>query len=149
MKVTLYDKQEDLACSKDKITHIVIAALQFKQINTDEVIIHLVDTETISKLHQDHFDDPTSTDCITFPIDPPEERSSTYHILGEMFVCPKTAIDYAKENNKNPFDEVTLYIIHCILHMCGFRDDSKEEKKVMRLEEAQLIKHITTKKPLS
>ncbi len=143
MKVTLYDNQEDLECSKDTIKNIVIAALQFKKIDTDEVIVHLVDTTTISTLHEEYFNDTNTTDCITFPIDPPEKKDSSYHLLGEMFICPKTAIEYAENNN--PFDEVTLYIIHCILHMCGFKDDKEQEKKIMRLEEAQLLKHLSSK----
>lgn len=75
------------------------------------------------------FQDPTPTDCITFPFD--------QKFLGEIFVCPKVAKEY---DPKKPHLETTLYIIHGILHLLGFNDIEKKERAKMALKQRHLLK---------
>lgn len=66
---------------------------------------------------------------MTFPLD------SSF--LGEFFICPKVAIEH---NPQNPYEEITLYIIHCILHLLGYEDTETKKKALMRREEKRLMK---------
>ena len=116
------------------------AALSFLKIDCDEVSIHLVDTKTISRLHAQFFDDPTTTDCITFPMDDPSEEGC--QMLGEVFVCPATALDYAKKRGLDPYRETTLYIVHGILHLIGYDDIDPKERRTMRTKERQTMAHL-------
>ena len=50
----------------------------------DEVNIYFVDTQAISQLHKDFFNDPSPTDCIYFPIDD-TIGLIPYRLLGEVF----------------------------------------------------------------
>lgn len=84
-------------------------------------------------LHQQFFNDPSPTDCISFPIDD--------KILGDIFVCPKTAIDYAARIKKDPYPETALYIIHGILHLLGFDDLEAPKRRIMRKKEKQCMAH--------
>ena len=102
--------------------------LQEKKIDNQEVVIYFVGIRKITQLHADHFQDPTPTDCITFPLNE--------DILGEIFVCPKAALDY---NPKHPYEETTLYIIHGLLHLLGYDDIDTKERGRMRREEKRLM----------
>ena len=113
-------------------------------ISTDEVIFHFVSEKKISLLHKKFFNDPSPTDCITFPIDSPKEKKQGFHLLGEAFICPKTAMKYADPNK-----EIFRYIIHCILHLIGYEDMQVEERKRMKRKEHLLLKKLDVKKPLS
>lgn len=84
----------------------------------------------ICVLHEQFFQDPTPTDCITFPSD--EEAC-----LGEIFICPKVAEEY---DPRHPLRETTLYIIHGILHLLGYTDLEAKERTRMYKEQMKLLK---------
>ncbi len=111
---------------------------------TDEVNLHFVTTCVISSLHEEYFSDPTTTDCISFPIDGPEKRDG-HHVLGEVFVCPQTAIDYCKKHGGDPSQETTLYVVHGLLHLLGYDDLSEKEKRKMRTAEKRHMKNLIKK----
>jgi len=136
--VTLYDEQEDMPIDHDRIKPLVQNVLSDLEYECDEVIIQFVSREKICELHEQFFDDPSLTDCITFPYDPVDDESG-YSVLGEVFVCPYTALTYSKENQLDPRNELNLYIIHGLLHLMGYNDIQEEEKFVMRSEEKRLM----------
>ena len=114
------------------------------KIYTDEVILHFVIKSKMGKVHEAFFDDPSPTDCMSFPIDPPlkEKSSETHHVLGEIFVCPKVALEYAKAESLDPHLETTLYIVHGLLHLLGYDDLDPVSRKEMRKMEKKCLKSI-------
>ena len=94
MNVHTINSQNALKILPEAAERLVKSFLKWKNVECDEVTIHFVDKEEITCLHNDHFQNPTPTDCISFPIDSPEEKQSGYSILGEIFVCPEVAIEY-------------------------------------------------------
>lgn len=132
MEIHVLDRQKDLAIDHVAVRNLVRAVLAREQVSCDEMAIHFVGSEEISKLHDRYFGDPSLTDCISFPIDPP--GSADYCMLGEIFVCPKAAIGYAHEHSLDPYHETTLYIVHGILHLLGYDDLGDAEPEMRRAE---------------
>ena len=118
--------------------------LQFENIPCDEVIINFVSTKKISQLHEEFFQDPTTTDCISFPLDDEPDETGHY-VLGEIFVCPQTAIDYSLKHKTNPYDECLLYMIHGLLHLIGFDDLDPSDRRKMRRKEQIHMKNLQSK----
>lgn len=144
MKVSVYNRQKDLKLSAVAIKKTVKHALEFHKINCDELAIHLITDRAMRKLHADFFDDPTPTDCITFPYD--KDGSSGYFFLGEVFICPKTAFHYiAEQGSGDTYNEVTLYLVHGILHLLGYDDMNSSDRKIMRSKEKELMSFLTKK----
>ncbi|HSW87457.1 MAG TPA: rRNA maturation RNase YbeY [Rhabdochlamydiaceae bacterium] len=139
MKITVVDSQKALAISRPSVKKVVLATLDFLQIKTDEVIVHFIDKAAICALHESFFNDPTPTDCISFPIDYPYEESGKHHLLGEVFVCPEVAVEYARTKNKDPYAETTLYLIHGLLHLAGYDDLQAAERRKMRAMERRCL----------
>jgi len=144
MKITISDTQKSIKLNKLKIKKIIRAIFEKEKIETDEVIFHFVDEKTIKDLHIKHFNDPASTDCITLALDPLNEKKP-YHVIGECFICTDEAIIFSKENNLDKFKEITLYIIHTILHLIGFDDIKKNDKLVMRKKENEILSYLEMK----
>lgn len=140
MNVLVFNEQDALPLSIESVYPLVASVLDLESWKSDEVNIHFVSSEAISKIHLDFFGDPTPTDCISFPIDS-EKKSGVHHILGEVFVCPKTALDYVAKNGGNCYEETTLYLVHALLHLLGFDDMTDEEEEKMRAAEK---KHMNT-----
>lgn len=108
---------------------MVSSVLKYLDVECEEVALYFVSTKTICELHDQFFQDPSPTDCISFPLGKPH--------LGEIFVCPQAAIDYGA-----PYPETTLYIIHGLLHLIGYDDLNPKDKRVMRKKEKSCMAHL-------
>ncbi|MCB1119168.1 MAG: rRNA maturation RNase YbeY [Chlamydiia bacterium] len=144
MQVIVENDQHDLPIGVGSVEPLVRLVLEMEACRRDEVGIHFVTVEAISALHQEYFDDPTPTDCISFPADSP----APYRPLGDVFVCPQIALDYAREHQTDPYEEVTLYVVHGLLHLLGYGDQTEEEQTVMRQKEAEAMELLKKKKSL-
>lgn len=144
MKIDVANEQNDLPIDASQVAAIVTEVLRHESRECDEVSIHFVTEEEICALHQDYFDDPSPTDCISFPMDEDPDDPSEYSLLGDVFVCPKTAIRYAAEHLSDPYEETTLYVIHGLLHLMGYDDILDEDIKKMRAAENRHLCHLKT-----
>ena len=148
MNILFTNTQSALSVSEEGIERLVKAFLKWKKVSTDEVSVHFVEKDEISRLHQSFFEDPSPTDCISFPIDPPKKPQDGYSVLGEIFVCPEVGIEYAQKNGGDPYTEVSLYVIHGLLHLLGFDDQEDDERTIMRGEENSAMEYLKENKVL-
>jgi probable rRNA maturation factor len=139
-KLSFYNSQKDLPISLAKCKRGILFLLKHLEIDTDELIVHFVTEKTICMLHRDLFDDPSLTDCISVPIDSPSEKRAGYHVLGEIFVCPKAAILYAKEHGIDLQEEVMRYVVHGLLHLIGYDDMTVKDRRIMKKKEEECLK---------
>jgi len=150
MKVLVFDEQTDLPIVRETVKPVVKNVLSLEKKHTDEVAVYFVSTEEISRLHHEFFDDPSPTDCISFPMD--SEHTGQYHVLGEIFICPKTALDYVmkteEEINEDCYRETTLYLVHGLLHLLGYRDIEEADEKLMRQAENRHMESLIRQKLL-
>ena len=142
MITSVYNKQKDLSLSVANLKLMVPFLLRALEIETNEIMIHFVSKTAISKLHGEFFNDTTPTDCISFPMDAPatKPQGQEPHVLGEIFVCPKVAIEYAKERDLDPHEETKLYVIHGLLHLVGYDDLDSPSRRKMRQMEKKCLK---------
>lgn len=133
MKIHVLNRQKDLPLSVSSVRKLVRSVILLRNVTCQEISIYFVSEAKITQLHGEFFNDPTSTDCISFPID-----SET---LGEVFVCPKVAMAYASKNHIDPYDETALYVIHGILHLLGDDDLSPIPRRKMRKNEKKCTTH--------
>lgn len=137
MIITVSNRQKILPLSASSTKKLLSALCSFYTIETDRISISFIEKKESGLLHEKFFDDPTPTDCMSFPLDFPGEKSSPGipRVLGEIFVCPEVALEYGQKHGIDPYIETALYVIHGFLHLIGYDDTSPEAKKVMRREE--------------
>lgn len=131
VKINIYNRQKALTLSKGFVRKAVKALFSFLSISCEEISIYFVTDEEISQLHAQFFNDPTPTDCITFPMD------ALY--LGDIFISPAAAIRYAPED---PQEETVLYIVHGLLHLVGYDDLLPKKRRTMRKMEKRCMDHL-------
>lgn len=85
----------------------------------------------IKHLNQDYF-----TDVITF------DYSKEMSLIGDVFISTERVKENAKLFNVSFNEELFRVIIHGVLHLCGFRDKTKEEKAEMRSKENDFLSLI-------
>ena len=113
MDVHVSQEQDLIPIATDSVVALITEFLKFSNLNFDEVSIYFVDTPTICEMHKQFFDDPTTTDCISFPMDSAEDEG--YRVMGDVFVCPETAHSYVATDGGNVYKEITLYVVHGLL----------------------------------
>lgn len=141
MIIKAINKQKSLDFDPQSVIPLVEQVLKGEKVTCEEVSIYFVTTRKISQLHGEFFDDPSPTDCITFPMDE-DEDVIPYRILGEVFVCPQTALKYAQAHALDPLEETTLYIVHGLLHLIGYDDIEEKDRECMRKAEAKHMKRL-------
>lgn len=139
MKIHLFNAQSELPISSPYWTRLCKEVAAFEKEVFEEFSLHFVDLKEISRLHALYFEDPTPTDCISFPCDEP---ATPYRVLGDVFVCPAVAIDYAALCRKNPLKETALYVVHGLLHLFGYDDIKANERQSMRAAERRHLAHL-------
>ena len=85
---------------------------------------------TMNKLYLSH---NYYTDVISF------DYSNANIISGDIFICVETVKSNAKAYNISFANELYRVIIHGILHLCGFKDKTSEEKKKYRQMENEAL----------
>lgn len=143
-RICLFNRQKDLLLSLSEVEQAISFLMDALNISTGEVIFHFVSDWKLRQIHKRFFNNPSSTDCITFPIDPPGDRHNPCPILGEAFVCPKTALAYAKKHEIDPHEELYRYIIHCLLHLIGYDDIAPQDRRKMKRKEKSCLNRLCT-----
>lgn len=142
MIVNVIDQQTALKISIDQVQRLTQQVIKKEGQTCDEVNIYFVDSPTISQLHEQFFDDPSPTDCISFPMDDDQGEEIHSRLLGEVFVCPATAISYAAEHEGDTYQELSLYLVHGLLHLMGYDDIEEEDILLMRQAEERHMQNL-------
>jgi len=78
------------------------------------------------------------TDVITFDFSNGEAAVS-----GDIFISTWRVADNALKNNSTFHDELHRVMIHGVLHLLGYKDKTKKDKRIMRMrEDAELRKFM-------
>ena len=64
---------------------------------------------------------------------------ATYVLEGELIVSSETAEREAHLHGWSPRAELLLYVVHGLLHLCGYDDLTDEARPVMRARERELL----------
>lgn len=139
----------------DAIQQALIEALKIEEVESAVLSVTLVDNSTIHRLNRDHLKHDYPTDVISFPLEwmcagesvedrvgQADGRAKGALIEGEIVV----SIDYAEEMARRcgwaTQNELTLYAVHGMLHICGYDDLTTDEKQVMRSREKAVLGHL-------
>ena len=99
--------------------------------------VALVDDETLAELHGRYLDDPSVTDVMAFELG--EEGGGP---LGEIYVSVDRAEIVAGRRGSSWERELTLYLVHGALHLCGFNDLEDADREAMREAEAAVLERL-------
>jgi probable rRNA maturation factor len=85
--------------------------------------------EYLLQINRDHLKHDYYTDIITFDL------SLDKHILSDIYISVDRVRDNAKKNNSSIKNEMHRVMIHGVLHLCGYKDKSHVDKKIMTNKE--------------
>lgn len=103
-----------------------------------ELSVALLDDAAIHKLNRHYLGHDSATDVITFPLSGAGEPLS-----GEIVISVETAARQARQRGLSCEHEAWLYLIHGILHLCGYDDTAPRAAARMRRRQQRLLQVIT------
>lgn len=113
----------------------VRAVLHRHRCESATVTITIVGDERMRYYHQRFLNQSTTTDVISFDLTDEFEQTCVF----DLIVNAELAVVQAQQRGHSPEAELTLYVIHGLLHNLGFDDGTpREAARMHRTEEAVL-----------
>ena len=135
MKNLLVNSESKIKVNK-RLVHKLVSLLKSEcGFDLNQLQIIFVSEEYIHEVNKQFLTHDYSTDIITFGYS--ENRKQ---IEGEIYISVDDAAMNARKYKVETNNEIIRLIIHGILHLLGFDDMNKEDKKVMKREENRLVK---------
>lgn len=124
------------------VPKIVAATLAVEKTSAAYIGVTFLSDRSMRRYHDLYFHDPSPTDCMSFPIDGRDEWGTENGCLGDIFLCPKVALSFAKKEQISFEKELSLYIVHATLHLLGYDDIKDDERHIMRQKEEEIMKFL-------
>lgn len=105
-----------------------------------ELCVHLVDAPEMARVNRQFLDHEGSTDVITFDH---QEDPDSDRLYGEIFVCLADAVKQARQFRATWQSELTRYVVHGILHLCGYDDLDEDDRREMKQAENRCLRKLS------
>lgn len=112
--------------------------LEGEGIKDAKISLALVTDDKIAEINKQFLDHDGPTDVITFPLSNPKAKK----LEGELILGVHVAQREAEERGHDVHTELCLYVIHGVLHLCGYDDRTAKDAKQMRQKEREYLKKL-------
>lgn len=141
-RISIISEGVRLPLSKNKIKKITGEILSFLKEENSSVDLVFVNDKAMRKLNWRYRRVNRTTDCLAFPMRKGIDRLLNPELLGDVVICVDTAKRNAKLYGTDVKKELTLYLIHGILHLLGFGDLTREGRKRMERKQEDILRRL-------
>jgi len=137
VKIILKNLQKKIPIYPLRIKRIILKALAGEGVRKrGEITLCFVDDKEIRRLNTKYLKKRQVTDVLAFNLGSEKKESP---MLADVIISTDTAIRNSKLYKTTPLFELNLYCLHGVLHLLGYKDSTKKEKKLMRKKEAAYV----------
>ncbi|NOX55820.1 MAG: rRNA maturation RNase YbeY, partial [Planctomycetes bacterium] len=146
-QIELTNQQDVLSVDGDFLRAVIQEVLRAEQVRAAEISVVVLDNAAIHELNRQYLGHDYPTDVLSFLLDcEPGERADEpggagKRIEGEVIVSAEMARDRAEEFGWRPVDELVLYVVHGLLHLCGYDDQEERDRRRMRAHEKEILRN--------
>ncbi len=137
ISVDITNQQEIVAIParhvRSAVRHVLLAEGQ----RQGTMGVLLTTDAVIQALHEEFLGQDTATDVLTFPLSEPGEP-----ITAEIVISVETAARVAARHGMTPQAELLLYLVHGLLHLCGYDDHDAKQARRMHTRQKKLLHDI-------
>ncbi len=143
IEVEISDTQGHLRVDPEAVSSLARTVLLAEGHRRASISIALVDQSAIHAINRAHLGHDWPTDVISFPL----SESGEPVLAGELVVSAEMAAGTSGELGVDPDDELALYIVHGLLHLCGYDDLDELDAAAMRRREDELLRAVGRTNP--
>lgn len=133
-----YEDVDDSIIDEEKIISWLSLLMEEEKVVPGAVSYIFCTDNYLLELNQTYLDHDTLTDIITFQYENHPEPVS-----GDIYISVERTRDNAATLGTLPDEELRRVIAHGLLHLCGYKDKSPEEEKIMRAKENYYLERFS------
>jgi len=143
-KIAIASPQEIVPLDHKRLREAVRAVLAGEGIADAEISLAFVDNPTIHRLNKRYLNHDEPTDVLSFPLSEASHSAASRQrkLAGEIVVGVEVARAQAAQRGHDVRAELALYVIHGLLHLCGFDDKSEQAAAAMRGRERHYLEQL-------
>ena len=104
-----------------------------------DLSVCFVNASEITSLNERFLHHKGPTDVITFDY---SDTGAASGILGEIFICIDQAVSQARRFRTTWQSDLVRYLIHGLLHLCGYDDRTAKSRREMKAAENRLVRQL-------
>jgi len=136
--VSIASPQEVVPLEYARLKDCARTVLAGEGVRESKISLAFVDDATIAGLNKRFLNHDGPTDVITFPLSGRGARK----LEGEVVIGVEVASREAVERGHDVNTELCLYVIHGVLHLCGYEDESRKGAADMRRKEREYLRRL-------
>jgi len=144
MEILVKNQQKIIKLNQKKIEGKIKKVLQYLKVDEEtEISVLFTDDKFIRSLNNKYRGIDKPTDVLSFSlqegaIKSPEVESNK--LLGDIIISAETAQRQADNLNHSLEKELTVLLIHGLLHLTGHDHEKGKDYKIMREKESEMLK---------
>ncbi len=150
VRIEIHRGSRIVAVPARRIREVLSAVLSDETVSRAELSVAIVNDAAIHRVNAEHLGHDYPTDVISFlysaapnQAQSPKQKSSRRRgadlvLEGELIVSDETALREAGRQGWSPEAELLLYLVHGLLHLCGYDDLTTSERRIMKRREREL-----------
>ena len=142
IEIDIADEQSHLLLDADWLRSLARHVFRAEGVAEATLSVALVDDRTIHDLNRRFLRHDWPTDVVTFPL---SEADQPLH--GEVVVGAEYALSQAAEHGWPATHEAALYLVHGILHLCGWDDRAAADRHAMHARQDRLLSEFLARRP--
>jgi len=147
MEILIKNQQKIIKLNQKKIEEIVKKVLQYLKVDEEtEISVLFTDDKFIRSLNNKYRGIDKPTDVLSFSLQegaiksPEVESDKLLGLLGDIIISVETAQKQADNLNHSMEKELTVLLIHGLLHLTGYDHEKDKDYKIMREKESEMLK---------
>jgi probable rRNA maturation factor len=134
-KISIASPQETVPIDRGRMREVVRTVLAGEDAGEADISLAFVDNATIHRLNQRYLQHDEPTDVLSFPL----SEANAARLAGELVIGAEVAQAQAAERGHDVQAELALYVIHGLLHLCGYADHDEASAARMRERERHYL----------
>ncbi|MFB6318521.1 rRNA maturation RNase YbeY [Saccharicrinis sp. FJH54] len=122
---------------QDKISDWIIRTIDDRALSTWNISVIFCSDAYLLNINRQYLNHDYYTDVITF------DYSENKRVSGDIFISVDMIRFNAEKFARNEKNELFRVIIHGVLHLCGYKDKSPEDKKEMTKQENLALSNLS------
>ncbi len=149
IEISIADQQHALPVDHEFLERVARRTLEIEAVAAATISLAVVNNAQIHSVNRQFLQHDYPTDVISFLLEESggkpaaplakSARAQGKTIDGELVVSAEYACDASADFGTRPQDELALYVIHGLLHLCGYDDLTDEELPIMRARERAVL----------
>jgi probable rRNA maturation factor len=156
------NRQKHVRVSAPYVKKVVRVVLAAERVSSARISVALADDATVRRVNRDYLGHDYDTDVLSFLFESGPDATSALNarrsraplrngtgrrvtnrrIDGEVLISGEMAAHMAKRFGWGPREELTLYLVHGLLHLCGYDDLNRKQRRAMRGREREILETL-------